>query len=211
MLTTLAEKVDPKNAAVLVIDVTNDFASEKSPRTAFRQNLKGVQESVGRMEAFIKEARRAGLPIIYIKPAGPGARSEASKDQASRNTTARNDPRTPEEEAWGREFYQLVPAPEDLILEKTRYSAFLDTDLKQILRDRGIQSLLLTGISTNVCVESTARDGFMMDFYVVMVEDCCGAYKLNLHEATMENVRDRFGVVATAAEIQEAWASVLVA
>ena len=65
-------------------------------------------------------------------------------------------------------------------------------------------------ISTNVCVESTTWHGFMLDFYTVLVEDCCGYYKENLHIATIENVNDRCGVVASAADVQACWAPIAV-
>ncbi len=213
MLTTLAEKVDPRHSALLVIDVTNDFCHEASPRTARRQNLPTVQAAAGRINDFIAEARKAGMPVIFVKPAPPEDRSEAAKEQGSRNSTTFGpaDGRSAEDEEWGRDFYAVAPLPGEMVFEKSRYSAFMHTDLKQILEAKGIQSLLMTGVSTNVCVESTARDAYMLDFYVVLVEDCCGAYKPNLHAATIENISDRFGVVVTAADVVDAWSTVLTA
>jgi ureidoacrylate peracid hydrolase len=212
VLTTLAEKVDPRHAALLVIDVTNDFCSEKSPRTARRQNLATVQDAARRIDAFIGAARRAGMTVIFIKPGKPKEeQSDASKEQLVRSsvTFAPTADRAEDEEEWGRDFYAVSPLPGELVFEKSRYSAFIDTNLKDLLVERGIRSLLMTGVSTNVCVESTARDAYMLDFYVVLVEDCCGAYKPNLHAATIENINDRFGVAVTGADVQAAWAEVL--
>jgi ureidoacrylate peracid hydrolase len=213
MLKTLAEKVEPKHTALLVVDVQNDFASEESPYTKRRLNLPGVQAAVGRMDEFIDKAREAGVQIVYIQTGGkPGdVKSESSMEQSLRNAPGSDPSRGMcEPGTWGWEFYKLQPKDGDWIVPKSTYSAFVRTPLEGMLRDKGIETLLMTGISTNVCVESTARHGFMLDFYTVLVEDCCGYYKENLHIATLENMNDRFGVVASASEVTQAWTPIAV-
>ena len=59
--------------------------------------------------------------------------------------------------------------------------------------------------TTNGCVEATARDGFMHDYYIVLVDDCCSCYSAELHQATLTNCRDAWGVVATSTELTEIW------
>jgi ureidoacrylate peracid hydrolase len=73
------------------------------------------------------------------------------------------------------------------------------------LRSRGIRSLLISGVGTNVCVESTLRDGYMRDYYIVLLEDCVGATDRELHEATLKNVRLYFGVVSNSNEVRKLW------
>ena len=72
---------------------------------------------------------------------------------------------------------------------KHRYSAFINTDLNTVLRAKGIQSVMVTGVATNVCVETTARDAYMFDYYVTMIDNCVAAYDPKLHENTLENIR----------------------
>ncbi len=91
------------------------------------------------------------------------------------------------------------------IVVKHRYSAFIDTDLDLILRSRGIQSLVMTGVATNVCVESTARDGYMRDYHIVFVDDCSACYDAAKHAATLRHITDHFGVVVQAADIIATW------
>ncbi|MBI2370624.1 MAG: isochorismatase family protein [Deltaproteobacteria bacterium] len=74
-----------------------------------------------------------------------------------------------------------------------------------ILRSRGIRTILVTGVATNVCCESTAREGFMKDYHVVFVEDCNATPSRAEHEATLVNIRKFFGVVATSDQIVERW------
>lgn len=99
----------------------------------------------------------------------------------------------------------MAPLPEEIIVNKHRYSAFINTRLDSVLRSQRIETLIMTGVSTNVCVESTARDGFMLDYQIVMVQDACASYSRAAHEMTLENMKGYFGVVASAADIEESW------
>ena len=78
-------------------------------------------------------------------------------------------------------------------------------ELGPLLRAQGVENLILTGVTTNVCVESTARDGYMLDYHIVLVSDCTASYSDEPHQATLANIRRAFGRVATAEEISSAW------
>ena len=98
--------------------------------------------------------------------------------------------------SWGAQFYQVEPTTADCIVTKHRYSAFTGTDLNLILRSKGIETILVSGVVTNICVETTARDAFNLDYDVILVEDCCGAYFSDEHTSTLNNIRKYFGLVA---------------
>jgi ureidoacrylate peracid hydrolase len=112
-----------------------------------------------------------------------------------------------EEGSWGADFYQITPKPDERVVPKHRYSRFVGTDLDLILRSTGRRALILTGVATNGCVESTARHGFMRDYYIVLVDDCCSCYSRAAHEATLSNITDAYGVVTTAGELGSIWAA----
>jgi ureidoacrylate peracid hydrolase len=103
------------------------------------------------------------------------------------------------------EFYKVAPKPGETIITKHRYDAFHQTDLELVLRTNALQSLVLTGVATNVCVESTLRSAFMRDFEVTLVDDCSAARSRVAQDGTLENVRTHFGLVATASEVEQAW------
>ncbi len=105
----------------------------------------------------------------------------------------------------GAEFYLVLPQPGDAVVPKRRYSGFIDTDLDVILRSQQIRTLVMTGVATNGCVEATARDGFMHDYYVVFLDDCSATYSEQLHQATLSNIRDAYGVVVNAADLRDVW------
>jgi ureidoacrylate peracid hydrolase len=105
--------------------------------------------------------------------------------------------------------YGVAPEPGDPLVTKHRYSAFINTDLDLILRAQGIKSLILTGVATNGCVESTARDGFMLDYYVVFVDDCSATSAgPGPHAGTLANIGRGFGEVVKAADLMSMWAPV---
>lgn len=105
---------------------------------------------------------------------------------------------------WDTEIVdELKPESADVVLEKTRNSAFIRTRFADILAERRINHLIATGVGTNVCVESTARDAWQNDFAVVTVGDATAALSEDEHNATLKNLQ-WFGGTATVSEIEEA-------
>ena len=205
------EDIDISNSAVVVIDIQNDFFHEEGAMGKANvvdkpgsNSVFTVQKIVPRVQNLLTEARQLCVPVIFI-------RSEYSKwtDSASfkkRGMTGGADFRMHcRPGTWGAEFYRVAPEPDDFIVIKHRHSAFIDTDLELVLRSSGIKTIVLTGIATNVCVESTARDGFMKDYYVVLVDDCTAAWSVREHESALFNIGAFFGVVASSQEVIQAW------
>ncbi|WP_404853655.1 isochorismatase family protein, partial [Escherichia coli] len=92
---------------------------------------------------------------------------------------------------------ELVPQPGDIVLPKPRYSGFFNTPLDSILRSRGIRHLVFTGIATNVCVESTLRDGFFLEYFGVVLEDATHqAGPEFAQKAALFNIETFFGWVS---------------
>jgi ureidoacrylate peracid hydrolase len=88
---------------------------------------------------------------------------------------------------------------------KHRYSAFVGTDLEQVLRALGRRSVIMTGEATNVCVESTARDAYMRDFWVAFTSDCTASTSQAAHDATLYSMGKHFGQVLTSNDVIAAW------
>jgi len=93
----------------------------------------------------------------------------------------------------------------DPVVVKHRYNAFLNTDLDTILRANGIRTIVFTGVSTNCCVESTAREAFMRDYYVVVVDDATASYSRELHQAALKTLDALFGEITSIAALTEIW------
>ncbi len=214
-LDTLAKKVDPKNAALLVVDVQNDFAAEGGMMDREGNDLTMSQSMVPYLEKFIDAAREAEVPVIFIRNVyntdSNWYLSDVWLEQAARvrqGSYVIHSVCAPD--SWEGDFYKVRPAEKDVIVTKHRFSAFQDTDLDLILRSRDIRTLIMTGIATNVCVESTARDGFFRDYYIVFTSDCTATFSKEDHEGTLNNIRRFFGEVVTADEVASCWKAVSV-
>jgi ureidoacrylate peracid hydrolase len=110
------------------------------------------------------------------------------------------------EGTWGWELAPgLDPRPDDTTVFKHRYSAFHATDLDLRLRSQGIRTVAVTGVGTAVCVESTVRHGFFLDYYNVIVRDCCGAYSREVHNQAIRRMDYQYGQAVESSEVLSAW------
>lgn len=208
VLTTLEEIVDPQRAAVLVVDVQNDFCSEEGVWAKRGGDLSMMETVIPAVSRLINGARAHGTPVIYIQMTNlPGVKS-ISPSYLRFMTTKCN--LSPEDlgcapGTWGVEIVpEVAPEPGELVIQKWRSSAFVGTNLDLILRSNGIESVIVCGVATQACVESTIRDAFNTDYYVVEVEDAVGGYDRALHEASLSVMRGRVDVVPVD-RVLEAW------
>lgn len=204
-LATLGEKVAPGNAALLVIDVQNDFCDPKGAFGRSHSDLSMVSGMMRGLQSLITGARKVGVPVIFIK----SVYDPIHLFPAWYERNARIDFKVPrcESGTWGCELYQLSPLDNEVVIEKHRYSAFVGTDLDLILRSNHIQTTIVAGIATNICVESTARDAFMRNYYVVAAADAAAAYGSDQHAAALRSIEVAFGVTASSDDILQSWNS----
>ena len=196
----LFDRLDPRRTALLVIDMQNAFVAPGAPVEV--PLARGIVPAINRLAA---ELRRRGAAVIWVLHENlkdgknwPGFFDVFVKPE--------NRAAAAQSLAAGSEMQELWPALEtsekDLRLTKNRYSALIpgSSNLQTILKERGIDGLLIAGTKTNVCCECTARDAMMLDYKVVMLSDCTAALSDEEHLATLENVIQQFGDVLTADE-----------
>src|SRR5262249_18201571 len=158
ILTTLRQKVDPAHAALIVVDVQNDFCSEEGFFGREGYDMTQIQAAVPRIKRLIDEARAAGVKVVFIRSTyDPHHLNDPTRERNLRRGLNKSGCTTG---AWGTELYGVAPIAGEPLVTKHRYSAFQGTDLHIILRSWGIRTLIMTGVTTNVCVESTAREGY---------------------------------------------------
>lgn len=216
MLRTLHEKVRPEHAAVLIVDVQNDFCAEGGAMHSEGRDLSLVQAMVPRLARFLDAARGAQVPCVWIRNVyntDPNwYLSEVWLEQATRRRKGLYVERPVcQRDAWNGDFYQVRPRPDEVIVTKHRYGAFEGTDLNLVLRSRRVRTVIMAGVATNVCVETTARQAFLKDYYVVFASDCTATYSQAEHDGTLRNIDNFFGQVASADEIAACWTPVLAA
>lgn len=160
---------------------------------------------------LIRTARAAGVFVVFVRNVYTSDQnfylSDVWLEQAARKR-AGGYTRIPVCAAgsWGGDFYgEVRPEPHDPVVTKHRYSAFYNTDLDTILRANGIRTVVLTGVVTNVCVETSAREAFVRDYYVVVASDGTAAYVQADHDMTLKNIDRFFGETATMEELTAIW------
>lgn len=196
-------RIDPRKARLLIVDVQNDFLADGGWFARSGQELGLMRRAVDDLAEFIPVARAAGVRPIFIQAIYD--ERWLSKPMLERHELVGFDTRHCQSGTWGAEFYRVAPEPEDDVIVKHRYSAFIGTELDPLLRAQGVETLIMTGITSNVCVESTARDGYMLDYHIVVVEDLSATYAAAAHEATLNNIRRAFGRVATSDDLIAGW------
>jgi ureidoacrylate peracid hydrolase len=206
----LDELLKQGRAALLIIDMQNDFCHADGAVAKRGGHVEPLQAMAPRLRRLLAVARQRRLPIIHVRTHHSPWTNSAS--WVTRHHGLKVVQCFPG--AWGAEFYagleprdddSWAPGAHEYVVTKHRYSAFIDTDLELVLRSQTIQTLILTGVVTDACVESTARDGFMKDYAIVVVSDCTAASSASVHEAALEDIRRHFGRVASADEVESAW------
>jgi len=205
-------RVSADETAVIVIDMQNAYASKGGYLDLAGFDITGAEGVIQQSAKVLETARAAGMTIVYfqngwdpdyVEAGGPGS-PNFHKSNALKTMRAR-----PELQgkllARGGWDYALVdaltPGPNDIVLPKPRYSGFFNSQLDSVLRSRGIRNLVFVGIATNVCVESTLRDGFFLEYFGIMLEDATHQAGPDfVQKAAVYNVETFFGWVSTVAD-----------
>jgi ureidoacrylate peracid hydrolase len=205
-LLSLAEKIEPEHSAVIVIDMQNDFCSPEGAVSG-RRDWRRVQAIIPTLRDFLDKARDRQVRVIFVQ----ATHEEEEFSGPERELMIRKGRKdfACKRGSWGAEFdNNLQPRDTDAIVGKKKYSAFVGTELDSLLKGWGISTLIVTGVSTCTCVESTARDGFMRDYYIIMPRDLTANYEENLYQATLTNIDERFGQVVSSEEVLAIWQGV---
>ena len=215
-----AVSIDLDRTALLVVDMQNAFASHGGMLDLAGIDVRPAQDVIANAQLVCEAARRAGVPVVYLTigyppdlataggPDSPNPQKELALCLMHQRPELRGTLLT-----FGTWDFQIVdeltPQAGDTVIVKSRYSGFHATDLDSVLRSRGIRNLLMVGIASNVCVESTIRDAYFLEYWPVMVADATmPAGSAEIQRATIYNVRTFFGWVSAAEEVATALSAV---
>jgi len=179
-----------ENSALLVIDMQKFFLEPSSPSFTC-----GGQAVLPRIKKLIEIFRLYGRPVIYTKHVHNPDKSDAGIMGWWWEGMCLEG--SPESEVHD----DIVPLPGEKVISKHRYSAFYNTDLETVLRCQKIEDLIITGIMTNMCCESTARDAYYRDYRVFFAADATGSINEEMHLATLLNLAFGFAYVTSIAEL----------
>jgi len=195
-------RLDAAKSALLVVDMQNTFCMPGAPGEV--PLARAIVPNINRLAARL---RALGVPVVWVVHAN-SLHEDRSDWEVFFNHVVRNPEvrrRMAESLAPERQkvWQELEVAPGDITLVKNRYSAFAHgaSTLERVLRNLGVDTVLVAGTKTNVCCDSTARDAMMLDFKSVLVSDCCAALSDDEHLATLETFIQQFGDVMSADEV----------
>lgn len=193
------------DTALVVIDMQNGFCHPEGSFAQLGLDIEATNRAIEGCRRLIEAAREAGVPIIYtryvyrpdyldggvlvqdILPALADAKSLAAG-------------------TWDADIVdELEPQPQDFIVDKNRYSAFYATGLATVLSSLRISNLVICGVTTNMCVETTARDASQMDYRVFVVGDATGELDEERHRVALTTIGFGFGWVVTVDDVERAW------
>lgn len=168
--------------AVVVIDVQNDYCHPEGVFAHAGLRLDDLPSLVGRINGLIADARHANVPVVWVRMEWP--------DDASVGLLAERSPFLRQaglrRGTWGAELVAgLDVQAADHIVVKPRFSAFYDTKLQDVLEDLGARTIVVAGVRTDFCVESTVRDAFFRDIAVIVASDAVAGYVDDLHQASL--------------------------
>lgn len=207
-------KLDPAQTALIIVDMQNAYTSMGGYLELAGFDVSKTTPVVAQIKKAIDIAHKAGIQVIFFRNGWDENYVEAG-GEGSPNFHKSNALKTMRQKpelngkllAKGGWDYDLIdelsPSKDDIVIDKPRYSGFYNTSLDSMLRVRGIRNLIFTGIATNVCVESTLRDGYFLEYFGILLDDACyQAGPREAHDATLYNVKTFFGWVSNVANME---------
>jgi ureidoacrylate peracid hydrolase len=201
--------IRPTQTAVIVVDMQNAFAKRGGYMDLAGYDIRMTERIIAPCRQIITTARDIGCRIIYFQMgcrpdmADVGAIGSPFYLKSTGIDLTRKNPALKDKSyiygTWGAEIIdELQPRSQDIVIKKQRYDGFIGTNLELVLATLGIKFLIFIGTATNVCVESTLRHAFFLDYFTILISDAVSALGPQiLQEATIHNVQSKFGWVTT--------------
>jgi len=204
--------VNPDQTAVIVVDMQNAYATKGGYVDLAGFDVGGAEQAIVQTKKVLDAARAAGIAIVYfqngwdkdyVEAGGPGSpnwhKSNALKTMRKRPELSGQ---LLAKGTWDYAIVDgLVPQPGDIVVPKSRYSGFFNTPVDSILRSRGIRTLVFVGVATNVCVESSLRDAFHLEYFCVVLKDATHHLGPSfVQEAALYNIEKFFGWISSVAD-----------
>lgn len=192
-----------KKTALVIVDLQNDFVREGAG-----MEVKSARDTIEVNKKLIAYARKNDVPVIYTKfLTGPNKTliwnwsPQIADVNACRRHYKRYYPDVKKELDCTDIIDEIYPEEEDYIVEKYGYSAFNNTNLLDVLKSLGRDTIIVTGTVTQICVEDTVHGAFHCDLNVVVASDAVSSFSSELQDATLENIDMKYGAVMDSEKI----------
>lgn len=192
-----AGMIDPARTAVCAIDFQRDFCATDGFFAKVGSDMSTMEPAIDAALAVIQAGRKAGLKLVFMRvitrdETDPAALKRLMERRGRSGGQALCRAGTP-----GADYYRVKPEAGDIEIEKIRFDSFIETDLDEQLRANGIDTLIITGVSTDCCVDSTTRSAFQRDYDVFVVADACAASTPLLHNGALSALEKNVALLVT--------------
>lgn len=204
-MNALKQWIAPSRTALLLVDCQVDFASPDGLMARQGHDVTAAQSALHNAALLADAARGVGVPCLFARLiTRPGDETQMMREWKARRGHE-NDPPLCREGTSGAEFIGVAPVAGEAIFSKSRYNAFAGTELDARLRVLKRDTLVIAGLTTECCVDCTARDAFERDFHVVIASDAVAAYEKALHDAALKALELNCVTLATTEQIVASW------
>ena len=203
---SLAEMIDPKRTALVIIDVQRDFGAPDGLYGKVGCDLSRVEPAVDRMIELHNAAQGAGVFTVFVRlETGPDTDSLPAQERRIRNGM-NSGVRPCSAGTSGADYYRVKPREGDREVVKHRYSTFTNTGMEFVLKARpGLDTLIICGLTTECCVDTAVRDAFVRDYHLFLPRDASASYRQDMHDTTFDIFAQYFAIITTTDEIIKAW------
>ena len=187
-----------------MIDIQADFAAPDGAMAKAGADMTAIFRAVEQTRLLVDAARAAGVMSVFTRAVtAPHLETDVEREAKARRGD--DGARICREGTPGADFVEPRPHAGEAVVTKHRYSVFAGTGLAQTLKARGIDTLVLCGLTTECCIQSSAWDGFERDFHVFIAADAVAAYEAALHAAALRALELNGAIMADTAELAAAW------
>jgi nicotinamidase-related amidase len=168
---------------IIVVDMINDFVTGKL-------GSDGARKIVANIVLLLKKAKEREIPVIYLRDAHSSDDKELGVwgEHAMKGTQ-------------GSEIIpQLQPEKNDIVIDKKWYSAFVDTQLHDILKQMGIDTIIFTGVSTDICVQNNVASAYFLEYKTIVLRDCTASLDEVSYEFSLKYMKNIFGTEITTSD-----------
>ena len=205
MMNSLKDWIAPARTALLLVDCQVDFASPDGVMAKQGHNMTAALTALRQAARLTEAAREAGVPCLFVRLiTRPGEETPAMQDWKERRGHE-DHPLLCREGSKGAEFIGVTPLATEAVFSKDRYNAFAGTGLDAHLKSLRRDTLVIAGLTTECCVDSTARDAFERDYRVFVAADAVAAYEQDLHAWALKALKLNCALLPTSGEIISAW------
>lgn len=193
--------------ALLIVDVQQDFCGAKGKLAQYGIDVSLTEAAIDQIVLLIDGAHCNHIPVIFVRlVTDPVTDSRAMKAwYAKQGLDPEDSVAICRRGTFGAEDYRIAPTSADYVVEKQKYSAFVGTNLELLLQGLDVKQLVVTGVTTECCVDSTVRDAFMKDYEVFLVKDACAAYEEDVHHMSVKILEMNFATVLTTEQVLAYW------